>query len=99
MIPLRDTIPSRTFPVVNTILIGLNIVAFLLEVSSGPLGAQRMIEALGVVPSSFIENRDVHEFSTLVTSMFLHAGWLHLFSNMLALYIFGDNVEDALGPV
>jgi membrane associated rhomboid family serine protease len=85
--------------VVNTILIGLNVVAFLLEVSYGPRGAQRLIEALGVVPAAFIENRSLHEFSTLFTSMFLHAGWMHLFSNMLALYIFGDNVEDVLGPV
>src|SRR2546430_839845 len=76
MIPLKDTIPSRSFPIVNWILIALNVLAFMGELSA-----------------------DAREFATLFTSMFLHGGWFHLFSNMWALYIFGDNVEDRMGPV
>jgi membrane associated rhomboid family serine protease len=98
MLPLKDTIHAREFPVVNTMLIAMNVIAFLIELSLGPR-AERLIGALGVVPAEFIKHHDYHELATLFTSMFLHAGWMHIFSNMLALYIFGDNVEDRMGPV
>jgi membrane associated rhomboid family serine protease len=89
MIPLRDTIPSGTVPVVNYAIIAANVVVFLYEVSLGP-HVEAFIFAHGLVPRDFA-------FTNLVTSMFLHGGWLHLFGNMLYLYIFGDNVEDRLG--
>jgi len=99
MIPLKDTIHAREFPFVNTLLIALNVVAFLLEVRLGPVQAQKLVFRLGVVPIEVIQVGGYDEYVTLITSMFLHAGWFHLFSNMLALYIFGDNVEDRMGPV
>jgi membrane associated rhomboid family serine protease len=98
MIPLKDTIPSRTFPLVNTLLITLNVIAFLMELSVPPHNRPRMVYMLGLIPAEFLQNLDAGEATSLVTSMFLHAGWMHLLSNMLALYIFGDNVEDRMGP-
>jgi membrane associated rhomboid family serine protease len=89
MIPLRDTVPSATVPVVNYGLIAVNLAVFVYEVSLGP-HLDAFISAHGLVPRDFA-------FSNLVTSMFLHGGWAHVLFNMLFLYIFGDNVEDRLG--
>jgi len=98
VIPLRTAIRSRTFPLVNTMFIAINVIAFLMELRLGPR-ANRLVMNLGFIPTRFLAYRDYHEYATVLTSMFLHAGWLHLGSNMLALYIFGDNVEDRMGPV
>ncbi|MCP4540964.1 MAG: rhomboid family intramembrane serine protease [Chloroflexi bacterium] len=97
MIPLRDTIPSRRFPIVNVILIGLNVLVFLFEsiLSDGQL--DQFIGSWGLVPTRFWAGGSVINWLTLFTSVFMHGGWWHLISNMLALYIFGDNIEDRLG--
>lgn len=97
MIPIKDTIPARAVPLVNWILIGLNVFVFMGELSAGP-NLDWLVASLGVIPLRFMEYHDAREIMTLFTSQFLHAGWFHLFSNMLALYIFGDNVEDRMGP-
>ena len=100
MIPLRDSIPSRRFPIVNTGLIVLNVLVFLFEsivLSSDPL--QQFAFTWGLVPADFWQMEGLHPWITVFTSMFLHGGWWHLISNMLALYIFGDNVEDRVGHV
>jgi len=89
VIPLRDTIPSSRVPVVNYLLIAVNVAVFIYESSLGRQ-VEGFIFAHGLVPRDF-------DFSDLVTSMFLHGSWLHLLGNMLYLYIFGDNVEDRLG--
>lgn len=96
MIPLQDTVRSRSLPLVNWALIAANIVVFFLMVSAGR-GAERLTMALGIVPARLLAGDEPWGWLTLVTSMFLHGGWAHLFSNVLALYIFGDNVEDRLG--
>lgn len=96
MIPLKDTVHSDSFPVVNTLLIAVNVVAFMFELSQGPR-IEQFIMAYGMIPARLLYYRDLGEGLTLFTCMFLHAGWLHLLSNMLALYIFGDNVEDRMG--
>lgn len=96
MIPLQDTVRSRSLPLVNWALIAANILIFFLMVSAGR-GAERLTALLGVVPARLLSGDDPLGWLTLVTSMFLHGGWAHLFSNVLALYIFGDNVEDRLG--
>jgi membrane associated rhomboid family serine protease len=104
MIPLRDTIPSRTVPFVNYVLIGANVLAFFFELSLGT-HLQSFVQVFGVVPERTIviltrEPGLLHyAVFPFFTSMFLHGGWLHLLGNMLYLYIFGDNVEDALGHV
>jgi len=101
MIPIRDTIKSKTFPFVNTILIACCGMAFLYELSLGDR-LEQFIRTLGVTPVSvsatlFQGDPAFRPIITLFTSMFLHGGWMHLLGNMLYLYIFGDNVEDRLG--
>lgn len=90
MIPLRDVIPTRTFPFVTIAIIVLNSVAFLYEQSLTEAALLGMLPVFAVVPGALL-------WPTLVTSMFLHAGWLHFLGNMLYLWIFGDNVEERLG--
>jgi membrane associated rhomboid family serine protease len=90
MIPLRDVIPSRTFPIFTIAFIVLNSLAFVFEQSLSPTALERFIRTYGVVPARL-------EGVTVLTSMFLHGGWLHFLGNMLYLWIFGDNVEDRLG--
>jgi len=96
MIPIRDTIRSQRFPVVNTLLIILNVVFFLFETWLRPAALDRLFYSLGLVPIGFWVGGP-GRWLTLLTSMFLHGSWFHVISNMLALYIFGDNVEDRLG--
>lgn len=98
MIPIIDSVPSRSFPIVNWSLIGANIFCFYLLLSYGPY-AQEIVFRLGLVPARFYTHPGPAELSTIFTSMFLHGGWIHLASNMLALYIFGDNVEDSMGSI
>jgi membrane associated rhomboid family serine protease len=90
VIPLRDVIPSRTFPFVTIVIIVLNALAWMLELSMEPRALEQFLFAYGVVPASF-------HATTLVTSMFLHASWSHILGNMWYLWIFGDNVEDRCG--
>ena len=90
MIPLRDTQPSFSKPVVTIGLIIANLLIFLYEVSLDPYSLNHLIAQYGVVPDRF------HLYSIL-TSMFLHGGWLHVIGNMWFLWIYGDNVEDVLG--
>ena len=90
MIPLRDVIPSRTFPFVTITIIVLNAAAWILELSLSPEDLERFLFIYGVVPANF-------HFPTLFTSMFLHGSWSHILGNMWYLWIFGDNVEDQFG--
>jgi hypothetical protein len=101
MIPLRDENPSRTTPVVTRALIVLNVAVFAYQLM---LGSQlsSFVSAYALVPAHVaagFEGRAalVPALATLLTSMFMHGGWLHLIGNMWYLWIFGDNVEDRLG--
>ena len=96
MIPLRDTIRSRTFPIVTYFLIGLNVFVFLVENSLPVHNLDSLVVMYGIVPARVIHS-PFTGFYTLFTSMFLHGGWTHLIGNMWALYLFGDNVEDVMG--
>lgn len=97
MIPLRDDIPSRGIPFVSYVIIGLNVFVFWYELQLGR-ALEHFLDVFGLVPLRFEAASDpVARFLPVYTSMFLHGGWLHLLSNMLFLYIFGDNVEDRLG--
>ncbi|MCX8057619.1 MAG: rhomboid family intramembrane serine protease [Ignavibacteria bacterium] len=108
MIPLKDDIPSRSYPIVNVTLIVINVIAFFFELSLGDK-LEPFLKQYGVIPIKYfysgirLEDGSVILFSLeekiipLFTSMFLHGGWLHLISNMLYLWIFGDNVEDRMG--
>lgn len=90
MIPLRDTQPSHSPPIVTVILISLNILVFLFQISLDTYERNFFIASYGIIP-------DRLHYSSILTSMFLHGGWLHLIGNMWFLWIFGDNVEDILG--
>jgi membrane associated rhomboid family serine protease len=90
MIPLRDVIPSRTVPVVTIGLIAANALVFLFQLSLPDRSLRALFYTYGLVPAAFA-------WPTLFTSMFLHAGWLHIIANMWFLWIFGDNVEDRMG--
>jgi membrane associated rhomboid family serine protease len=92
MFPVSDVIPSRTTPYVTIGIILLNVLAFLFELQLSDNQLQLFVQAYGVVPAYF-------SWSSILTSMFLHSGWLHIFGNMLYLWIFGDNVEDRFGHV
>ena len=96
MIPLRDTAKSKRFPIVNTTLIGVNCLVFIGEIAQGPR-LKEFVYTYGLVPADFMGSG---EFSPipLFTFMFIHGGFWHLLANMWSLYIFGDNVEDKLGP-
>jgi len=96
MIPLRDTIRSRTFPILTYFLIGLNVFVFLVENSLPVHKLDSLVVMYGIVPARLIHS-PFTGFYTLFTSMFLHGGWTHLIGNMWALYLFGDNVEDVMG--
>jgi membrane associated rhomboid family serine protease len=90
VIPLRDVIPSRTFPYITLTIIAINALAWFVELAQGPGELNRFLYVYGVVPGDF-------HVATLVTSMFLHGSWSHIIGNMLYLWIFGDNVEDRCG--
>ena len=92
MFPVSDVIPSRTTPFVTVGLIALNALAFFYELGLTRPELQVFTQLYGVVPAYFA-------WPTVVTSMFLHGGWMHFLGNMLYLWIFGDNVEDRLGHV
>jgi membrane associated rhomboid family serine protease len=95
MFPIGDDNSTRrTVPLVTYALIALNVLFFFVEMSGG----DAFIMKWAFVPSRFLAN-PFSDFPTLFTSMFMHAGWLHLGSNMLYLWIFGDNVEDRFGQV
>lgn len=100
MIPLKDNIPSSRRPYVGYALIGANVLVFFMELASGPR-LPEVIHLLGFVPERFLNLLWQGSLTLAVipmfTSMFMHAGWLHLIGNMWTLFIFGDNVEDVMG--
>ena len=97
MIPLRDINPIRTTPVVNYLIIVANILMFMWELSFGP-NLERALFSYAFIPARFwIPAYIVPNIVTIFISMFLHGGFLHIASNMLYLWIFGDNIEDRLG--
>ncbi|MEW5938681.1 MAG: rhomboid family intramembrane serine protease, partial [Chloroflexota bacterium] len=96
MIPLYDTLRTRRFPLVNWAIIAVNALAFLHELQLGPSALTGFVNTWGLVPARLFADPS-SAWVTIFTSMFLHGGWLHIISNMWALVIFGDNVEDRMG--
>lgn len=103
MIPLHDDNPTEIFPYLTVTFIVTCVLVFLWQLSLGPEG-QKAVYALGVIPASLLQGKSlppdlylIPAKLTLLTSMFLHGGWMHLIGNMLFLWIFGNNVEDAMG--
>lgn len=97
MIPLKDDAPRYSLPAVTWFLIALNVVVFMFELSLPVYQRYQFLHDFGVTPRAFTRAAQTVPYATLLTSMFLHASFLHLLFNMWALWIFGDNVEDHLG--
>lgn len=93
MIPIKDNIPSRKRPFITIAFIVINVVVFIYEMSLGR-DVNTFIFHFGMIPRNIVAGQGIH---TLFTSMFLHGGFWHILGNMLYLWIFGDNVEDAFG--
>lgn len=99
MLPLTDHNPRRTVPFVTYTLVVLNVLAFLWELSLGE-HLQRALFSVAFIPARFfLSGNWAHDVYTMFFSMFLHGGFMHIGSNMLYLWIFGDNIEDRLGHV
>jgi len=103
MIPLRDLNPRLTTPFVTFLIILTNAVVFLYQISLGPHAGQQFAYTFGMIPARIPLVFTSHAmtmgqaFWPLLTSIFLHSGWLHLIGNMWFLWIFGDNIEDHFG--
>jgi len=102
LIPLRDINPTERFAVVTFILILLNLAVFIYELSLGETAGGQLVDAFALIPADLFAAGSaapgaVPVAATLFTSMFLHGGLLHIAGNMLYLWIFGNNVEDAMG--
>jgi rhomboid family protein len=102
VIPLRDINPTRRFAIVTFLLIVLNVAVFVYELSLGARGGGAFLNSFALVPRRLFAatggtGRGIPAAATLITSMFLHGGFLHIGGNMLYLWIFGNNVEDDTG--
>ena len=106
MIPLHDDAPTRHPPILTVVFITACVAVFLWQIAGDRAHQENIIYALGVIPSVLLGNAYldpalawVPAFATIFTSMFLHGGWMHLIGNMLYLWVFGNNVEEAMGHV
>ena len=109
MVPLRDNVPTTITPYITYGLIGANIGIFLYQLGLTPQQLQAFFYSAAVVPCQLSGNiasrcpiptpQELPELATLITSQFLHGGFLHIAGNMLFLWIFGNNVEDRLGHI
>jgi membrane associated rhomboid family serine protease len=104
MLPVADSLRSRTFPYVNLAIIIVNFLAFFYELSLGN-DVDSFLRDWGVIPrviTDYFDNSGDYPYRVLftpITAMFIHGGWFHILGNMLFLWVFGDNVEDAIGHV
>jgi membrane associated rhomboid family serine protease len=98
VIPLRDDNPTRRIPWLTIALIATNIAVFAYEATLAPAALEAFWMRWALVPARFLADPfSLAELATIVTSMFLHAGWVHVIGNMLYLWIFGNNIEDRFG--
>ena len=103
MFPIHDDNPTRITPYVTYVLLSACVLVFIWQISLGD-AAQQAVYSFGVIPSVLFANKSLPveleilpAWLTIFTSMFLHGGWMHLIGNMLYLWVFGNNVEDAMG--
>jgi membrane associated rhomboid family serine protease len=97
MFPLQDTVRTSSTPLTTWGIILLNGLVFLYELSLPAESLEVFIEKMGMVPARL--GAEPEAYWTVFTCMFLHGGWIHFIGNMWVLYLFGDNVEDRMGPV
>jgi membrane associated rhomboid family serine protease len=104
VLPIKDNVPTRTFPLVTVSLIAANVLVWLWEYTSG---VDKEVKHYGYYPctidhecvASLVPVPHLAWYEGIFSSMFLHGGWLHIAGNMLFLWIFGNNVEDSMGRV
>ena len=105
MIPLKDNNPTKSFPFVTIILISINAVVFLYQLSLNNVSGKVFVFTYGAIPYELMNSINlpltpyIPNSVTLFTSMFLHGGLFHLGGNMLYLWIFGNNIEDSMGHI
>jgi membrane associated rhomboid family serine protease len=106
MIPIKDSVPRSRFPFVTVALIVMNGLVFLFELSLPKGTLNDLIYLFGLVPARYTHRAwagfvgyPLDTYWPFVTNLFLHGGWLHIIANMWFLFLFGDNVEDRMGPV
>ncbi len=105
LIPIRDHNPRSRFPAVTLLIIAANVVAHIFQRMADPEAQRLLVLRAGAIPYEIINHIDILPPDLLpvpgsiFTSMFLHGGWLHLIGNMWFLWVFGDNIEEALGSV
>lgn len=98
MIPLRDSTPSNTFPLVTVCLIIINLLIFSYETTLGSKALDALIYTFGLVPADYTNyNGSWAGYLPFLSSTFLHGSWMHVIGNMWVLWLFGDNVEDKMG--
>lgn len=98
MIPIKDTIRSRSFPLITWVIIIANTLVFFFEIGLTPLQQERFVTAFALTPGR-LNPLNPLTLLPVFTHMFMHAGWLHFLSNIWILFIFGDNVEDRMGSL
>jgi membrane associated rhomboid family serine protease len=106
MFPIQDTIPTRNPAIATWLLILANAIVFLFELAMPEDALKQFFYVFGIVPArythpgwAYLVGLSIDDYWPFLTSMFLHGGWAHIIGNMWALWIFGDNVEDRMGPV
>ena len=106
MIPLKDENSTLSTPILSYTIIGICILVFLIQISSPGFENGSLFYSYGVVPASLLgieslpnDLNKIDPYLTLITSMFMHGGFMHLIGNMLYMWIFADNIEDDLGKV
>ena len=106
MIPIKDTVPRRTFPFVTMAIIAANGLVFLFELALPERTLGELISLFGLIPARYSHpdwavtfGLPLDTYWPFLTNLFLHGGWLHVIGNMWFLYLFGDNVEDRLGHI
>src|SRR5438132_9114262 len=106
MFPIKDSVPSYSVPVVTRALILISFLVFFFELMVPQQSIEQMFYLFGVVPARFTHpdwaayvGFPVDNYWPILTHQFLHGGWFHIIANMWTLWIFGDNVEDRMGPV
>ena len=106
MIPLKDDNPTVNKPIITYLIIGICIFIFLIQITSQSYKTGQLFYSYGLIPSVLMGHNQlpmdlyaVPSYLTILTSMFMHGGFMHLIGNMLYMWIFADNIEDNLGPI
>src|ERR1700694_3373843 len=105
MIPIKDSVPTRSVPIVTRTIVLINVIVFFFELSLPRGSIEQFFYLFGLVPARYTHpdwaaaiGFPIDSYWPILTHQFLHGGWLHIFANMWTLWIFGDNVEDRMGP-